>query len=628
MSAVTTTVATTEPTQSAAQTAARPRAWAGRQGLAAVAVLLVTVAWRGRLLADSFFNQDDFYLSGRAGAASLDLSFLVRDTAGHVNPAQQLVYWLVAHGSPYSWGVVGTFVLGMQLLASVLMWLVLSRLLPGRWARVPLLAAFCWSPLTLATTLWWSAAMGLWPHVACSLAAVLFLLRARSRPPGDRWRHVDLALVVLACLVGLLWHERSVLVPPVVLAAAVCLVDDPAARGWRRLPAAVKELRWLWVALVGLLGAYLVAHSMLTSVEGGGTSLRTTASISWAFVGENVVPGIASGPWDARLEGGAVLPAPWVVVASWLVVAAVWGLLLWRGGPARRWALAFLVAYVAADLALVLAGRGGFGRLIGLDPRYSSDAIHVAVLAVALALRGAPRHLGWAPERWLPGRLRGRLTWRRLRTTVVAAAVAAYGLGALAGSAVLVPHFQNTEDRQWLTGIRASLAADPTQVIVDDLAPADVVLPLVGNDSLLSRVLAPLPEDVAVDEASPRLRVVADDGTLLEPVLAQPVVTLPGPVEGCGHPVTREPRRIRFGLPLRGRVLVRVGYYTSDETPVEVSTGGSDPWTGRFLARPGPNIAWLVVPDVGYPVTGLTMHTAGPGTVCVPQAAAGLPEAP
>ena len=31
------------------------------------------------------------------------------------------------------------------------MWHVLSRLLPGRWVRVPLLAAFAWAPLTLAT---------------------------------------------------------------------------------------------------------------------------------------------------------------------------------------------------------------------------------------------------------------------------------------------------------------------------------------------------------------------------------------------------------------------------------------------------------------------------------------------
>ena len=67
--------------------------WRGRQGLAALGVLLVTAVVRARLLADSYFNQDDFYMTGRAFESDLTGEYLVRDFAGHVNPLQQLTLW-------------------------------------------------------------------------------------------------------------------------------------------------------------------------------------------------------------------------------------------------------------------------------------------------------------------------------------------------------------------------------------------------------------------------------------------------------------------------------------------------------------------------------------------------------
>jgi len=583
------------------------RVWTGRPAMAALAVIAVMLVWRGLLLRDSFFNQDDFYLSARAYGADLSWAYLFSDTAGHVNPMQQLAYWLVANHAPYEWGAVATFVLTMQLLATVVLWHVLTRLLPGRWVRVPLLAVFAWSPLSLMTTLWWSAAMGLWPHVTCSLLAVLFLVRAQQ---GDGRRWVDYLAVLAATAMGLLWHERGVLIAPVLVATAVTLETNP---GWRRVPAALRRHWPLWSALGLLTAGYLVGHAALTSVEGGGSDLSETAAISWAFVGQNVVPGLASGPWAADLRGGAVDPHLWVTITSGGLAIAVAGALLWRGGPARRWALAFFVAYVATDLALVLAGRGGFGRLIGLDPRYSSDVVHAAVLCVALALRGAPTAYGL--------RVRGR-AWHRRRTLVLGLATAGYLAGAAVGSALLVPHFQNTEDRAFLTTLRADLAADPNQVIVDDYAPADVVLPLVGDDSRYSRVLAPLPEAPVVDEPSPRMRTVAEDGHLVEVVLDGTVPMRPGPDEGCGYAVRRAGTRVPLAVEVSGRVVVHLGYFTDRESTVTV---GSRAWSTRFLARVGPNELWLVLPDLGAPVTSFELSADSGATVCLTALEAGLP---
>ncbi len=68
------------------------KCWRGAQGAAAIGVIVVMLVVRGRLLAGSYFNQDDFYMTGRAYRSDLTWEFLVRDIAGHVNPLQQLTY--------------------------------------------------------------------------------------------------------------------------------------------------------------------------------------------------------------------------------------------------------------------------------------------------------------------------------------------------------------------------------------------------------------------------------------------------------------------------------------------------------------------------------------------------------
>ena len=90
------------------------RSWRGAQGAAAIGVIVVMLVVRGRLLAGSYFNQDDFYLTGRAYSSDLTWEFLFRDTAGHVNPLQQLTYWLVAHHAPFDWPVVAAAILAVQ----------------------------------------------------------------------------------------------------------------------------------------------------------------------------------------------------------------------------------------------------------------------------------------------------------------------------------------------------------------------------------------------------------------------------------------------------------------------------------------------------------------------------------
>jgi len=582
--------------------------WRNRSGAAAAVVISLALGWRAVLLSQSYFNQDDFYLSGRAYASDLTLDFLVRDTAGHVNPMQQLTYWLVSRTAPYDWSVVALFILAMHLGAALLMWHVLTRLLPGRWVRLPLLVVFVCSPLTLATSLWWSAAMGLWPHVLFSLWSILFLIRAHQGV-GRRW--INYLGCCLTLVTALLWHERAVLIVPTLFGVAVVLMDGP---GWRRVTRAIRTGWPLWLSLGALLAAFLLGHAALTSVEGGGTEPSVAARISWSFVGENVVPGLLSGPWQAELRGGAVLPAVWVTVVAGAAAVSLAVLLLLRGGPSARWAVAVLIGYVLADLALVLAGRGGFGRIIGLDPRYSSDVVHAAVVAAALALRDSPWRFGL--------HLADDAAWRRVRTTTLLAVSLAYVVGAAFATARLVPHFQNTEDRAFVTNFRSSLAADPNQVVVDALAPHDVVLPLVGDDSRLSRILGLLPESPAFDQPSARLRVANAEGWLRRVAISGAIPMRPGPVKECGYPVRATFTEIALLTEIVTPVVVHLAYFTDKETTVEVTAGS---WRTRFRANPGPNEMWVPVPTRGEQLDSVGLATDDGTTVCFSGLEAGLP---
>ncbi|WP_166139711.1 hypothetical protein [Nocardioides ochotonae] len=583
--------------------------WRGRQAWAAVVVIAVMLVWRALLMRDSYFNQDDFFITARATHEELTWAYLFEPIAGHVIPAQMLNFWMVGNLAPFRWGVVAAEAVVLQLIATVLMWHLLTRLLPGRWVRVLLLAVFAWTPLTLVTTLWWAAAIGLWPHLIFSILAMLLLTRA-VQGAGRSW--LNQLGCVLCLWAGLAWHERAVLIAPVLLALALALADDAA--GWRRVPATLRRFAWLWVALAASLVTYLVVHTRITTVEGGTGSLTESLHITWEFIARNIVPGMLSGPWQAELQGGAVVPAHWVTAVSLVLAALILAVLLRRGGPARWWALLLVVGYVGSDLALVLAGRGGFGHLIGLDPRYSSDVPHIVVPAVALMLRQARPGLGLG--------LAALQTHRR-RVLSIGVLTGVYLVGSAFGTAALVPHFQNVGDRDFVTTFRAELARDPNQVVWDALVPAELVLPLVGEDARLSAVFAPLPESPVFDEPSARLRLVDEEGRL-HPVELDGSIPVPeGPAPDCGYAVTDATVRLPFVLPVSGRLLVSMGYFSNGESTVTVSAGD---WSTSFLARPGPNEIWVPVPDLEEEIGALRLRADGGATVCVTRAAAGRPE--
>ena len=127
------------------------------------------------------------------GGDPLSVDLLVQDYSGHLFPGGFLIAWLNTHLAPLDWSVAVVEIVVLQLVASVLAWLVLCRLLPGSWWRLPVLSAYLFCPLSLWPTQWWAVAIQYLPvSIFLFLATWALLHRLQD---GSRWSG---PLVVLA----------------------------------------------------------------------------------------------------------------------------------------------------------------------------------------------------------------------------------------------------------------------------------------------------------------------------------------------------------------------------------------------------------------------------------------------
>ncbi|MFB9314859.1 hypothetical protein [Nocardioides plantarum] len=587
------------------------RSWAG---LVAVVLIVVQGAWRGILLDRGFFTQDDFLML-RRGAEPLSVSMLTQDYSGHFFPGGFLFAWAHAHYAPLDWGVVVVEVLVMQAVAAVLLWLVLSRMLPGSWARVPLLAAGLTCPLALWPTQWWAVAIQFLPISICLLVAVWALLVHLQE--ARRWA---LPVVLAATVVGLLFQERAAMFP-IVLGLIACAWSP--VRGPRAILDALRSrLLPLWAPMAVLLVGYVLLHRSLAPIQA--TSAGSTggaAELVGNFVGRNAVPGFVGGPWDPAVLGDSLLVPPgYAVVVAWLVVVAavLWSL---RLAPAAAWGWLLLLGYSLVDVAVLFAGRTSMGSVFGLIPRYAADIVPVLPLALALVVRAvlaAPR-----PET-VPGRRR----WsRRVPAAVVACGVAAvYLTSAAVTTASVASYSYNGADRRYVETLRAGLRAQPDVVVYDGPTPDDVMIGWFGDDARVSTMVGIAPESPVFDLPSYAMRMVDAQGDLRPIDLLAPVADEPSDDKECVHPVTRSGATVDLDQPITGdRMVARIGYYTAAEGTMTVAAGGVEQ---MVPLRKDLNVVDMVV---GGTLDSLRMtlnqddDEEAAGTVCVVSVQVGFP---
>ena len=256
-----------------------------------------------------------------------------------------------------------------------------------------------------------------------------------------------------------------------------------------------------------------------------------------------------------------------LVHLSWIVLALVVAYLaLRRTRTLRAWGL--LAAYLLVGAVLLAGVRGAFGSGIGHEYRYLTDAASVAVLCLALAsmpLLGA---------RESSERRNDPLVVQAPRLLIGALLVAVLASGVFSSATYAhIWHTQNASDA-YVHRLQAEVKGEGQVDLAETVTPEDVMSQLTAprnNTRTLSSLLGGRVDHPTI---SPRLAVVAADGSLRRAMIELGVSSPRGPVPACGWPV----RSGGAEIPLQGRAFywpwwVRIGYLASANDTIEITMG-------------------------------------------------------
>jgi hypothetical protein len=586
------------------------RAWRSAGGVVALVVIAAQVVWRGAILLAGFFTQDDFLVQTRSAEGPLDADLLSSGFAGGLSPGGNLTAWLEVSAWPMHWGWVAVVAILLQAIAACLCWMVLSRLLGDRWVRLPLLAIFCFTPLTLWTTQSWALSLEFLPGAVLLLLAVWALL-ARTQ---DRWRW-GTAVAVTSSGLALAFDERAILFPVVLSGVALAVSDTRGVR--KRIRVVARQHVALWVSLIVLTSAYLVVLQQSDAASPGWPSdwsrVPEVASAYW----RHLVPGLLGGPWVAENPVDmSEVSAYWPGALGVALLLLMLGVLFQLGGRSILWALVPLVGLMLGILVLVVLSTSGAKEVaLGRIPRAAADVVPAFVVLLGAALGGVG-----LPQSRSTGVL--ARVHPDVRDMVLAvAATAAFVASAAYTTGLTAPALRNDDDHEYVDNVRAALREDPQVVLFDGAVPEGVMTRWFGADARVSTVVGLVPEQPVFELPSEKLRSVGPDGSLAPVTLMQPVEMVPSGNKACGYPVTLEPSTI----PLKsraspGRLVLRIGYYTNSEGYAQVDVSGS---STRIPIRSGLHAIDLVV-EGGFHEVQMSLEQDN-ATVCVAALSAGAP---
>ncbi|WP_227979061.1 hypothetical protein [Nocardia spumae] len=501
-----------------------------------VASLLVVaqIALRGRVAGRGYFYWDDLILVGRADRYPLwSADLLLYDHDGHFMPLAFVTAWVVTKIAPLQWAGPVVTMLILQLAASIAvvrMLLVLIPARPGqtpRWVVLVPLIGYLFCPLTLPAFAWWAASLNALPlqfALAWVIADAVLLVRT------GRGRYAVSGVLVL--IVGLLFFEKAVVVPFVAFAVAVLdrYLRPPTGEPECSGPAAVRSVAragaGLWLGSVAILAAWVAVYLTLADHTALDTSLAGTRRLLHSATSLGIVPTLLGGPWVwARWLPSTpwATPPGWTVVPAWLLV----GLVVLLSLRTRRRVLPvwLLVAgYVLAVQLPIVLVRGGPNTAAELmqSLRYLADVAVVLAAAVALLLAAPPR--GNRSARWprRPGR-------------VAVALIVAFVVSSMWTTVSFTRSWQVSPTRTYLTNARAAFAEPGGAPLLEQEVPWEILTPMTYPQNLAAQVLGPIAGPDAFGVATERLRMLTDEGELVDASVWWNRRILAGPEPGCGY---------------------------------------------------------------------------------------------
>lgn len=577
---------------------------------------LVALQLLGRALASGsgYLYWDDFILQSRASRLpfpSVELMFTPHD--GHLMPGAMAVAWVVTRLAPLSPAAVTASLVLLQAISSAAVVLMLGRLFGRRPLVLVPLAVYLVSPLTLPSSLWWSAALNTLPLQAALALAVwghVGFLRHRSR--------AGLGVALAATVVGLAFFEKAVIVPILLVGVTWVLQDDA---GYTRSLRRALTGHWrLWTLYGALLASYVAVFSRAGRPESSTGSTVETARIVLKGIVGSFVPTAVGGPvrWSpVGYAAGYADPPAWLVVGAMQVAAVVVVWSVWAQPRARR-AWTVLAGYLAGDLLVLALTRGGtaVSEQLALSSRYVADAAVVLTFVLGVALMPL---VGEQP----PPRVEATRAWLSRRptalwtTTFVAADV--FVVLSLVSSVAYVSLWSANPAREWVENARDTLAAAPEGVpILPDPVPVEVLYGIAYPENLTSYVLAPVQGSHVFGDRTSQLQTFDASGRLV-----------PGAVDGASSVPPLEPGcwRVEDGrglIRLNDRLrpwqyTVHLGYLSGGTTGGTVTLGAGRP--SRIELMKGLHDEYVRVGGAG---SNLYITTDDPDvTVCIDPAAVG-----
>jgi hypothetical protein len=261
----------------------------------------------------------------------------------------------------------------------------------------------------------------------------------------------------------------------------------------------------------------------------------------------------------------APVPLVSVLVACVLILGAGAVLAVRTAGRAALLPLVLVAAYLCVNVALVATARVDFvGTIIGRDPRYTTDAVLVAVVSMAgVGVAVGRRWRDLPPEMW------------RLRRLIAGSAVLVIGAATAVSAAGVVSHLPMAGSREYVEGGREAAQRLGGVEVADSMVPESVMSPLFLEAARASVVFAAAPEPLRFYEPTADLRILDASGHPQPVAMRGYVGSLPITEGlGCPRPVRTGDRTITLDGELsEGQWIVRVSYFAGHPSSGQLRVG-------------------------------------------------------
>jgi hypothetical protein len=551
--------------------------------LVGYALIVFQAVLRGWSKFGGWFLIDDLAFIGRAQTMDVwSADYLFEGWLGHLMPGAFALVALLTRADPWNYVPVAV----VDLVAQAVLGLLLLRLLTNLFGRRPAVlvpfTVFVLSPMTLPAFLWWAASLNqLWGQIAMALVLLAHLRYHRT----GRLR-AGLAGVI-ALVGGLLFSEKVILMVPVVfLFSLLWFTPGPPVA---RLRLALSRSRAVWAAYAAVGLGYSVLY-VVTARTPGTDDASLTIAVETAGTGlvRAVLPALIGGPlrWQQVGAGGVAAPSDGFTVLAMVVVVLLVVFSVYRRARAVfGWVV--VIGYVAVNATLLGVTRATIiGPLIGAEYRYHTDELLVIVVFGSLTLLPVVGSFALGPFQRLVPR-RPLPSWaekassedrRRVEVVVSGSLAVVVAVMSTLSTVRFDPLWRSDVGRDYFATVERDIArAGEPVTILDTAVPPEVQNPLMAprnSTSFLFAGMTPTPR--FLEEGNPAAEVfyIPDEDGHLRIGRVEGFRNEPGPVDGCGWQVRREPVTIPLDLTTVNWVwTARIGYLASLDADAVVTMG-------------------------------------------------------